>query len=204
MPAPCRRQDRGHYARHGYPLRCHLARARLARANLCPLYCARGQAENLIKMHKAQLTQRSHFVPISQREPDAADPAHRCLLAVVAHPAAVPKVAALATAEFATLRLQLLMVASPRHRDRLPYRGRLRFRLSRRRPVPDHRRRPQARPNITSVAVLLNVPTRSIKPASHRSQALKKTQRRPSACSPACCRQRLIVPGNNIVTSKTG
>src|SRR5438132_1170350 len=37
------------------------------------LYCARGQAENLIKLHKAQL--RPHQLPPPVRQPDAADPA---------------------------------------------------------------------------------------------------------------------------------
>jgi hypothetical protein len=45
------------------------------------LYCARGQAENLIKLHKAQLPFRPHQLPQSARQPDAPDPTHRGLLA---------------------------------------------------------------------------------------------------------------------------
>jgi hypothetical protein len=48
------------------------------------LYCARGQAENLIKLHKAQLAVRD----------------------------AIPKSRDLAKAEFATLRLRLLKIAT--------------------------------------------------------------------------------------------
>jgi hypothetical protein len=42
-------------------------------------YCARGQVENLIKQHK----HNSHPIalPLAAGQPDAAHPAHRCLLA---------------------------------------------------------------------------------------------------------------------------
>jgi Transposase DDE domain group 1 len=43
------------------------------------LYCARGQAENLIKLHKAQLTSDRHQLPQSAGQPDGANSAH-CLL----------------------------------------------------------------------------------------------------------------------------
>ena len=45
------------------------------------IYCARGQAENLIKQHKAQLSIRSHQLPLAPGQPDAAHLAHWCLLA---------------------------------------------------------------------------------------------------------------------------
>ena len=76
------------------------------------LYCARGQAENLIKLHKAQLA--------SDRTSCRSANANQMRL--ILHTAAfwlmwriqqaIPKVAALATAEFATLRLRLLKVAA--------------------------------------------------------------------------------------------
>lgn len=76
------------------------------------LYCARGQAENLIKMHKAQLA--------SDRTSCRSANANQMRL--ILHTAAywlmwriqqeIPKGAALATAEFATLRLRLLKVAA--------------------------------------------------------------------------------------------
>jgi hypothetical protein len=76
------------------------------------LYCARGQAENLIKMHKAQLA--------SDRTSCRSANANQMRL--ILHTAAfwlmwrirqaIPKAAALATAEFATLRLRLLKVAA--------------------------------------------------------------------------------------------
>ena len=76
------------------------------------LYCARGRAENLIKLHKAQLA--------SDRTSCRSANANQMRL--ILHTAAfwlmwriqqeIPKAAALATAEFATLRLRLLKVAA--------------------------------------------------------------------------------------------
>jgi hypothetical protein len=76
------------------------------------LYCARGRAENLIKMHKSQLA--------SDRTSCRSANANQ--LRLILHTAAfwlmwriqqaIPKAAALATAEFATLRLRLLKVAA--------------------------------------------------------------------------------------------
>ena len=76
------------------------------------LYCARGQAENLIKLHKTQLA--------SDRTSCRSANANQMRL--ILHTAAywlmwrvqqeIPKTAALAVAEFATLRLRLLKVAA--------------------------------------------------------------------------------------------
>lgn len=76
------------------------------------LYCARGQAENLIKRHKAQRA--------SDRTSCRSAGANQMRL--ILHTAAywllwrvqqaIPKTAALAVAEFATLRLRLLKVAA--------------------------------------------------------------------------------------------
>jgi hypothetical protein len=76
------------------------------------LYCARGQAENLIKRHKSQLA--------SDRTSCRSANANQMRL--ILHTAAywllwriqqeIPKAAALAAAEFATLRIRLLKVAA--------------------------------------------------------------------------------------------
>jgi hypothetical protein len=76
------------------------------------LYCARGRAENLIKLHKSQLA--------SDRTSCRSANANQMRL--ILHTAAfwlmwriqqaIPKATALATAEFATLRLRLLKVAA--------------------------------------------------------------------------------------------
>ncbi|WP_176590134.1 IS1380 family transposase [Sphingobium sp. EM0848] len=76
------------------------------------LYCARGQAENLIKQHKTQLS--------SDRTSCRSANANQMRL--ILHTAAywlmwriqqvIPKTTALATAEFATLRLRLLKIAA--------------------------------------------------------------------------------------------
>jgi hypothetical protein len=75
------------------------------------LYCQRGQAENLIKLHKAQLA--------SDRTSCRAATANQMRLVlhtaaywlVLAVREAIPKAHALATAEFATIRLRLLKIA---------------------------------------------------------------------------------------------
>ncbi len=76
------------------------------------LYCARGQAENLIKLHKAQLA--------SDRTSCRAATANQMRLVlhtaaywlVLAVRDAIPKTHALAKAEFTTIRLRLLKVAA--------------------------------------------------------------------------------------------
>jgi hypothetical protein len=76
------------------------------------LYCARGQAENLIKRHKSQLASDR----TSCRSANANQ--MRLILHTAAYwlmwriQQAIPKAAALAMAEFATLRLRLLKVAA--------------------------------------------------------------------------------------------
>ena len=45
------------------------------------VYCARGQAENLIKRHKSQLASDPDQIPVAAGQPDEADPAHCRLLA---------------------------------------------------------------------------------------------------------------------------
>ncbi len=89
------------------------------------LYCARGQAENLIKLHKSQLR--------SDRTSCRSALANQVRL--VLHTAAywlmldvrdaIPKVRDLARAEFTTLRLRLLKVAArvveTRHRVRIAF-----------------------------------------------------------------------------------
>ena len=76
------------------------------------VYCARGEAENFIKLHKAQLASDR----TSCRDPRA-NP-FRLILHTAAYwlmhavRAAVPKRSALFRAEFATLRLRLIKVAA--------------------------------------------------------------------------------------------
>lgn len=76
------------------------------------LYCARGQAENLIKQHKTQLSSDR----TSCRSANANQ--MRLILHTAAYwlmwriQQAIPKATALASAEFATLRLRLLKVAA--------------------------------------------------------------------------------------------
>ena len=76
------------------------------------LYCARGQAENLIKLHKAQLKsdRTSCRSPLANQMRLILHTAAYWLMLTVRD--AVPKTHALAKAEFATLRIKLLKIGA--------------------------------------------------------------------------------------------
>jgi hypothetical protein len=75
------------------------------------LYCARGQAENLVKLHKAQLAsdRTSCRAPLANQVRLVLHTAAYWLLLTLRD--RIPSTHALAAAEFATLRLRLLKVA---------------------------------------------------------------------------------------------
>jgi hypothetical protein len=75
------------------------------------LYCARGQAENLIKLHKSQLAsdRTSCRSPLANQVRLVLHTAAYWLMLAVRN--AIPKPHPLATAEFATLRTRLLKIA---------------------------------------------------------------------------------------------
>lgn len=76
------------------------------------LYCARGQAENLIKLHKAQLAsdRTSCRSPLANQMRLILHTAAYWLMLTVRD--AIPKAHALATAEFTTVRLRLLKLGA--------------------------------------------------------------------------------------------
>jgi hypothetical protein len=76
------------------------------------LYCARGQAENLIKLHKSQLSsdRTSCRSPLANQVRLVLHTAAYWLMLAVRD--AIPKIQALAVAEFTTLRLRLLKIAA--------------------------------------------------------------------------------------------
>ena len=76
------------------------------------LYCARGQAENLIKLHKSQLAsdRTSCRSPLANQVRLVLHTAAYWLMLAVRD--AIPKIQALAVAEFTTLRLRLLKIAA--------------------------------------------------------------------------------------------
>lgn len=76
------------------------------------LYCARGQAENLIKLHKTQLAcdRTSCRSALANQVRLVLHTAAYWLMLTVRD--AIPKFRELATAEFSTLRLRLLKVAA--------------------------------------------------------------------------------------------
>jgi hypothetical protein len=105
------------------------------------LYCARGQAENLIKLHKTQLAsdRTSCRSPLANQMRLLLHTAAYWL--VLAIRAAIPKVHPLARAEFATIRLRLLKLAARTSEPYQPYPHRLRRRMPRGGPVPQPRQR---------------------------------------------------------------
>ena len=76
------------------------------------IYCARSQAENLIKMHKSQFAsdRTSRRSPIANQVRLVLHSAAYWLMLTVRD--TIPKVQALATAEFAALRLRLLKLGA--------------------------------------------------------------------------------------------
>jgi Transposase DDE domain group 1 len=76
------------------------------------LYCERGQAENLIKLHKTQLAsdRTSCRSPLANQVRLVLHTAAYWLLLTVRD--AIPKPQALASAEFKTVRLRLIKVAA--------------------------------------------------------------------------------------------
>ena len=76
------------------------------------IYCARGQAENLIKMHKSQLAsdRTSCRSPIANQVRLVLHTAAYWLMLTVRD--AIPKAHALVKAEFATIRLRLLKLGA--------------------------------------------------------------------------------------------
>ena len=97
------------------------------------LYCARGQAENLIKLHKAQLAsdRTSCRSPLANQMRLILHTAAYWLILTVRD--AIPKAHALATAEFATIRLRLLKLGTRVIETAVPRPPRLRRCLPRRR-----------------------------------------------------------------------
>jgi len=105
------------------------------------LYCARGQAENLIKLHKTQLAsdRTSCRSALANQVRLVLHTAAYWLMLTVRD--AIPKARELATAEFATLRLRLLKIAAASRRDHEPHSPRLRRGMSRSRSLPQFARR---------------------------------------------------------------
>ena len=109
---PRHRTHRGNAARPRHPLRRHQPAFGSAQWLYDSLYCARGQAENLIKLHKTQLASdrtSCRSACANQMRLVLHTAAYWLMLAVRD---AIPKIRDLAKAEFATLRLRLLKVAA--------------------------------------------------------------------------------------------
>ena len=122
------------------------------------LYCARGQAENLIKLHKSSARFRPHVLPLGTRQSGAPGAAHRRLLA---HADAARRDPQAANAGDRGVRHAADAPAqdrSARHRDRDADPHRLRRRLPRSHPLPRHRAQPPARRSVTHGAIAPNSP----------------------------------------------
>ena len=95
------------------------------------LYCARGQAENLIKLHKTQLASRSNLpaVPPSATRSASFCTQQRPIGSCSPFATLIPKPRDLANAEFSTLRLRLIKIAARVSRNRKPRPSRFRRQL---------------------------------------------------------------------------
>ena len=116
------------------------------------LYCARGQAENLIKLHKSQLAsdRTSCRSPLANQVRLVLHTAAYWLMLTVRD--AIPEPQPLATAEFATLRHAPDQDRRPDQRDGNPGPHCLRGRLPRGRAVPRHRASSAADRTVTAGA----------------------------------------------------
>ena len=117
---PGRRPARGEHARLRCPLYRHPRSKAIPAVSYEDVYCARGQAENLIKLHKGQLAsdRTSCQSPIANQLRLVLHTAAYWLMLTLRD--AIPRAAPLARAEFATLRLRLLKIGAPRHSRRPP------------------------------------------------------------------------------------
>jgi DDE family transposase len=157
------------------------------------LYCARGQAENLIKLHKSQLAsdRTSCRSPLANQVRLTLHTAAYWLILTLR--VAIPKTHALAKAEFATLRLRLLKlgtrVIETASRVRLAFAAAcpdaaLIRHLATASPDPEHRgrQRPAEPLPETTSAEIKSSPTKPGKPASQRSPI---SQRCPKSSAPS-------------------
>ena len=104
--------DRGRHQGPRHPLVVTSIQTGSAEHLYQTLYCARGQAENLIKLHKAQLAsdRTSCRSPLANQMRLILHTAAYWLMLTVRD--AIPKTHALATAEFTTIRLRLLKLGA--------------------------------------------------------------------------------------------
>ncbi len=156
----------------GLDIRCVVTNLRTGSAEWLydTLYCARGQAENLIKLHKSQLAsdRTSCRSALANQVRLVLHTAAYWLMLTVRD--AIPKPQPLATAEFATLRVRLLKIAGriteTAHAVRIAFAAA----SSRSRAVPRRRTQPATRRAVTTGAVAPD-PPRPINPNACRLQA---------------------------------
>ncbi|MGY4464311.1 hypothetical protein ACVWYI_008324 [Bradyrhizobium sp. LB13.1] len=127
------------------------------------LYCARGQAENLIKLHKTQLAsdRTSCRSALANQVRLVLHTAAYWLMLTVRD--AIPKARELATAEFTTLRLRLVETRCPCRRDHEPHSPCVCRGMSRSRPDLRLARRAAAARSLTGGASAPRSPNPSLK-----------------------------------------
>ena len=160
------------------------------------LYCARGQAENLIKLHKSQLAsdRTSCRSALANQVRLVLHTAAYWLMLTVRD--AIPKPHPLATAEFTTLRAAPAQDRRPHHRDRHTCPHRLRRRMPRGRSVPQHRPQPPTRRTVTRRARVPRTP-RSRQPPTPDTTDRKSRANAPRIESFRCRRGQLAAERRN-------
>ena len=100
------------------------------------IYCARGQAENLIKRHKSQLASDQDQLPFATGQPDATDPAYRCLLVDVDRARCHPQTASVGQRRILHDPTAVIEDRRADQGNRQPDQAGVRGKLPRRRTVP--------------------------------------------------------------------
>ena len=131
------------------------------------LYCARGRAENLIKLHKTQLASDRTSCRFRRRQPGPPRSAHGRLLAHAHRSRRHPETARSRQRRVLDLAAAADQDRSPRHRDRKPRPSRFRRGLPGGRPLPRPARSPRP-------ARTLNGGARSPSAPRHPSNAFAK------------------------------
>ena len=169
------------------------------------LYCARVQAENLIKLHKTQLAsdRTSCRSAIANQVRLALHTAAYWLMLTVRD--AIPKSRDLANAEFSTLRTAADPFRRPRHRNRKPRPSRFRRRLPGGRPLPRPARSPRPALTLHGAAgappPLVIPPTRSQKYRSSGGDKAERTRAPRGPKSRVGAKSQIVVIGRAMSAS---
>ena len=168
------------------------------------LYCARGQAENLIKRHKTQLAsdRTSCRSPLANQIRLILHTAAYWLMLTVRD--AIPKVRQVGHRRVRDAASAALEDRRPCQRDHQPDPPGVRRGMSRRRPVPRLARRAAAARSLTGGACRPRSPNPSLKRVAKYGRQAVKSRRQSCAPRQRRCAAASIGPKNRTLTNRTG